>query len=86
MGILSGLFGQSQKAKAEGIMRNVELRQLPFSNLAKMILFGSFSCGEKLKPYLRASTQAATDALYPAVCYEFVYFFRTWQTGALCQF
>lgn len=75
MGVLSRLFGDPQKAKAEEIIRNVERRHRPVSHLAQSILVGSFSCGEKMQPHLIAPTRAATDALYPAVCYEFIFFF-----------
>lgn len=75
MGIFSKMFENPEKRKAEEILRDVERKHRPISNLVQAILLGSFSCGETLKPFLSASTQAEKDALYTAVCYEFIYFF-----------
>jgi len=75
MGILSKLFGNSGRRKAEEILKDVESKHRPISNLAQAILVGSFSCGKTLKPYLNAPAEKENAALYPAVCYEFIFFF-----------
>lgn len=75
MGFFSKIFSNPEKRKLEKILRDVERKHRPISNLALSILQGSFSCGEALKPYLSTPTQAENDALYVMVCYEFIYFF-----------
>lgn len=73
MKIFSKLFGNPEEEKLEKIVRDVERRHRPISNLSLAILEGSFSCGETLKPYLNAPEKK--DALYVMICYEFIYFF-----------
>lgn len=75
MGIFEKLFDNPEKRKLEKIIRDVEQKHRPIGNLALTILEGSFSCGEAMKPYLSAPTQAENDARYVMVCYEFIYFF-----------
>jgi hypothetical protein len=75
MSIFSKIFGNPERRKVEKIFKDVEQRQRPISNLAQAIGVGSISCGEALKPYLSAPTHAEKNALFAAVCYEFIYFF-----------
>lgn len=75
MGIFSKIFGNPERRKAEEILRDVERKYQPISDLAQAILVGSFSCGEALKPHISAQIQEENAALYPAVCYEFIFFF-----------
>jgi len=68
----------NDKRKAEEIeeiFREVKRKQRPISDLASSILLASFSCGEALKPHIHAQTQKENTALYPALCYEFIFFF-----------
>jgi hypothetical protein len=62
-------FGRTPQSSPDG------LPSTAVANLARAILLASFSSGDALKPYLDAPTQQDKHALYPAVCYEFVYFF-----------
>ena len=69
------MFDNAEKRKAEEILREGERKHRPISYLARTILLGSLSCGEALKPYLGDPTQADKHSLFPAVCYEFIFFF-----------
>ncbi|HVO65184.1 MAG TPA: hypothetical protein VMT12_01785 [Syntrophales bacterium] len=69
------MFDNAEKRKAEEILSEVERKHRPISDLAGAILLGSLSCGEALKPYLGDTTQADKHTLFPAVCYEFIFFF-----------
>ena len=75
MNFSSKFFGNPEKRKLEQIIRDVERKHRPISNLAKAILLGSLSCGETLKPYLRVPIKAEEDALHVIIYYEFIYFF-----------
>lgn len=63
------------KRSAEEIFKGVERKLRPIGNLARAILLASLSCGDALKPHISAQTQNETTSLYPAVCYEFIFFF-----------
>ncbi|MGD0918618.1 MAG: hypothetical protein ABSB22_19390 [Thermodesulfobacteriota bacterium] len=69
------MVDNAEKSKAEEILREVERKHRPISNLARAILMGSLSCGEALKPFLGDTTQADKHTLFPAICYEFIFFF-----------
>lgn len=69
------MFDNVDKRKAEEILSEIEQKHRPISNLAQAILLGSLSCGEALKPYLADPTQKVKPSLFPAVCYEFIFFF-----------
>jgi hypothetical protein len=75
MGIFSKIFGNAERMKAEEILRDGDSQHRPIRNLAQSILVGSFSCAKTLKPYLNAPTEKEKAGLYPAVCYEFIFFF-----------
>jgi len=64
-----------KEEEIEEIFREVKRKQRRISDLAHSILLAAFSCGEALKPHINAQTEKETAALYPALCYEFIFFF-----------
>ena len=75
MTIFSKLFGSSEARKVRKLFEDVHQKQLPISNLARVIGSGSIACGEAMKPHLNFKTEDEASKQLVHVCFEFMYFF-----------